>query len=165
KDAKVRTGSQASKKSFLDAAPGSKIIHIASHGIFLPERPMESYLALSANPPRAGRLSANEILEVDLSRASLIVLSACDTGRVEISKGDEIIGLSRAFLHAGTNSLVASLWPLSDESAAVIIEKFYNNIRAGKSPAKSLGLAIRKVKADSKFAHPFYWAPFEVIGG
>jgi tetratricopeptide (TPR) repeat protein len=105
----VHTGSKATKAVFLKRAPGSGLIHIASHGVFLPERPMDSYLALSAKRPEAGRLSAREILEVDLSQASLVVLSACDSGRAEIQKGDEIIGLTRAFLHAGTNLLLGPL--------------------------------------------------------
>jgi CHAT domain-containing protein/tetratricopeptide (TPR) repeat protein len=165
KDADVQIGRLASKKAFMAGAGGAGLIHIASHGVYLPERPMDSYLALSGNPPREGRLTASEVLGVDLTKAGLVVLSACDSGRAEIGAGEEVIGMTRAFLHAGTGALLATLWPLSDESAASIIEDFYSAIRAGQKPAAALTRAARKVKQDSRFSHPFFWAPFEVIGG
>jgi len=165
KDASVQIGRRASKQAFLSGAGSAGLIHIASHGVFLPERPMDSYLALSGDPPRAGRLSATEILGVDLTKAGLVVLSACDSGRAEIGAGEEVVGMTRAFLHAGTPALLATLWPLSDESAALIVEDFYTALRAGQKPAAALTGAARKVKQDPRFSHPFFWAPFEVIGG
>jgi len=165
KDASVKVGSRASKQAFLSGAGSAGLIHIASHGVFLPERPMDSYLALSGDPPRAGRLSATDVLGVDLTKARLVVLSACDSGRAEIGAGEEVVGMTRAFLHAGTGALLATLWPLSDESAASIVEDFYTAIRAGQKPAAALTRAARKVKKDPRFSHPFFWAPFEVIGG
>ena len=163
--ARVETGAQATRSAFEKAAPQARMIHVASHGVFFPERPMDSYLALSGKTPEAGRLPAQEILQMNLSRASLVVLSACNSGRGEVENGEEIIGLTRAFLHAGTTSLVASLWLLSDESAQSITGRFYEEIKKGTAPSSAMIRAAREVKQKKEFSHPFFWAPLTVIGG
>lgn len=163
--ARVETGAKATRSVFRKTAPLAGMIHVASHGVFFPDRPMDSYLALAGKTPEAGRLQAREILQMDLSRASLVVLSACNSGRGEVENGDEIIGLARAFLHAGTTSLVASLWLLSDESARVITDRFYREIKKGASPSAAMIRAAREVKQKEEFSHPFFWAPLEVVGG
>jgi CHAT domain-containing protein len=163
--AKVETGAKATRKVFEKTAPGAKMIHVASHGVFFPDRPMDSYLALAGKTPEAGRLPAQEILQMDLARASLVVLSACNSGRGEVENGEEIIGLTRAFLHAGTTSLVASLWLLSDESAQKITGRFYKEIKKGTAPSSAMIRAAREVKQKKEFSHPFFWAPLTVIGG
>jgi len=163
--AKVATGAKATRSAFEKAAPQARMIHVASHGVFFPGRPMDSYLALSGKTPEAGRLPAQEILQMDLSRAALVVLSACNSGRGEVENGEEIIGLTRAFLHAGTTSLVASLWLLSDESARSITGRFYQEIKKGTAPSAAMIRAAREVKQKKEFSHPFFWAPLTVIGG
>jgi CHAT domain-containing protein len=163
--ARVETGAKATRSVFKQTAPSARMIHVASHGVFFPERPMDSYLALSGKTPEAGRLPAQEILQMNLSRASLVVLSACNSGRGEVENGEEIIGLTRAFLHAGTTSLVASLWLLSDESAQKITNRFYQEIKMGTSPSAAMIKAAREVKKQKDYSHPFFWAPLTVIGG
>jgi CHAT domain-containing protein/tetratricopeptide (TPR) repeat protein len=163
--ARVETGAKATRSVFKQTAPSARMIHVASHGVFFPERPMDSYLALSGKTPEAGRLPAQEILQMNLSRASLVVLSACNSGRGEVENGEEIIGLTRAFLHAGTTSLVASLWLLSDESAQKITNRFYQEIKMGTSPSAAMIRAAREVKKQKDYSHPFFWAPLTVIGG
>jgi CHAT domain-containing protein len=163
--ARVETGAKATRSVFEKTAPSARMIHVASHGVFFPERPMDSYLALSGKTPEAGRLPAQEILQMNLSRAFLVVLSACNSGRGEVENGEEIIGLTRAFLHAGTTSLVVSLWLLSDESAQSITGRFYREIKKGSSPSAAMVRAAREVKKKKEFSHPFFWAPLTVIGG
>jgi CHAT domain-containing protein len=163
--ARVETGAKATRSAFEKTAPRSRMIHVASHGVFFPERPMDSFLALSGKTPEAGRLPAQEILQMNLSRASLVVLSACNSARGEVQSGEEIIGLTRAFLHAGTTSLVASLWLLSDESAQKITNRFYKEIKKGTAPSAAMIRAAREVKQQKEFSHPFFWAPLTVIGG
>lgn len=163
--ARVHTRGDATKETFLREAPASGLIHVASHGVFLPGRPMESYLALASEEPGAGRLTAAEILELDLSRARLVVLSACDTGRALVARGEEIIGLSRAFLHAGSDALLASLWPLADRAAEKLVGRFYRDVKEGEPPAAALVDAARALKSEQEFAHPFFWAPFTMVGG
>jgi len=163
--AKVATGEKATRSAFEKTAPQARMIHVASHGVFFPERPMDSYLALSGKTPEAGRLPAQKILQMNLSRAFLVVLSACNSARGEVQSGEEIIGLTRAFLHAGTTSLVASLWLLSDESAQSLTARFYNEVKKGTPPSSAMIRAARAVKQKKEFSHPFFWAPLTVIGG
>ncbi len=162
--AEVLKRDRATKQTFVDDADGARLIHLASHGVFLPDRPMESYLALAGPDPEHGRLRALEILGLDLSKARLVMLSACSSGEVEVEAGDEIVGLSRAFLHAGSPALVASLWPLADEGALSLVGGFYKRLKGGEDPTRALTEAIRELKSKKDFSHPFFWAPFELIG-
>jgi CHAT domain-containing protein len=154
----------ATKQAFLERAEQAGLIHLASHGVFLPDRPMESYLALAGGGAGRGHLAALEVLGLDLARARLVMLSACSSGEVQVDQGDEIIGLSRAFLHAGTPALIAGLWPLADESAQELVGRLYAGLKQGQSPTAALTLAKRELKRDERFGHPFYWAPYELIG-
>ena len=163
-NAKVRTGPRATKESVEGEGVDSSIIHLASHGVFLPARPMDSYLALSGKTPHGEHLSAMDILGLDLSRSRLVVLSACSSGKVKVAGGEEIVGFTRAFLHAGTPSLVASLWPISDSASMQFVKAFYGAIKKGLSPRAALARAQRAMKSSHRFSHPFYWAPFELVG-
>jgi CHAT domain-containing protein len=95
-------------------------------------------------------------------RSRLVVLSACETGLGKLQGGDEITGLTRTFLAAGADTVVASLWKVSDESTAMLMQEFYRQMGQGLAPAAALresALAVR-----TRYAHPFYWAPFVVTG-
>lgn len=92
-----------------------------------------------------------------------MTLSACDTGIGRVSRGDEIWGFTRAFLSAGSPALVVSLWPVEDEATARTMEQFYGGLRSG--PARSaLRAAQLTLLRDSRTAHPFFWAPFVLVG-
>lgn len=164
REAELGLGEQATKQRFLERAPGSALIHLGSHGVFLPERPMDSYLALAGASPEEGRLSALEVLGVDLRPARLVTLSACSSAEVQVEHGDELMGFSRAFLHAGAPALVASLWPVDDEAALALVGKLYTGLRAGQPPIAALSAAARAVKAEARHAHPFFWASLAFIG-
>ncbi|MBN2495391.1 MAG: CHAT domain-containing protein [Deltaproteobacteria bacterium] len=155
----IRMGRRATREAFVDGAPGASHVHLASHGVFVPERPMDSYLALSG-----GKLKAIEILGVDLGRARMVVLSACHSGEAQVQRGDELVGLSRAFLHAGSSALLASMWTLADQSGLEISRQLYRGVQEGLEPAAALSRAIRQVKRDERFTHPYFWAPLELIG-
>ena len=162
--AQVHKREKATKKTFISRASRAQLVHLASHGVFLPERPMESYLALSGPEPEKGHLTALDVLGTNLGSSRLVVLSACHSGEVNVEAGDEIIGLTRAFLHAGAPALVASLWPLSDETALEFVGRFYKGLKKGQSPSTALTKAIRELKADERYSHPFFWAPYSLIG-
>ena len=136
------------------------IIHIASHGEFDSVSPLFSALKLRADPQADGNLRANEVTELRLN-AQLVTLSACQTGLGKIEKGDEVIGLNRAFIYAGTRAIVSSLWRVSDVSTAIMIKHFYRNYVA-KGKADSLAEAQRQVKRF--YPHPSYWAGFALTG-
>jgi CHAT domain-containing protein len=104
-------------------------------------------------------------------QASLVTLSACQTGRSVVGGGDELFGLMRAFLSTGAASLVLSLWAVEDRSTMHFMELFYKNLARGLHK----GTAIREVQrrfiegfidedAASHYKHPYFWAPFYLVG-
>ena len=109
-------------------------------------------------------LSAYELFGLDLKRTSLVVLSACETGLSEVMKGDELIGLSRGFIYAGTPSLVVTLWEVADDSTGALMIEFYRNLKAGMDKPGALRQAQLFLKSRPEFEHPFFWAPFVMIG-
>lgn len=140
------------------------LLHFATHGIFqLGDRDvLDTWLALAPDGPGGedGKLTLTEIFDQRLS-AQMAVLSACDTGKGRVT-GEGVIGLARAFLRAGTPTVVASLWKVPDQQTALLMEEFYRQLLAGRDRAAALRLAQLKVRAS--YPNPFYWAAFVVIG-
>ena len=117
------------------------ILHFATHAIVDVERPSESFLLLSAGDADAfgnGYLQAREIVEDIELDAGLVVLSACSTARGKVSAGEGVTGLTSAFLYAGAQSVVATFWPVEDESTSELIDDFYSALQDGHSPADAL---------------------------
>jgi CHAT domain-containing protein len=135
--------------------------HFATHGVLEPDAPLFSALLTSPAAGQPSRLSLYEIVGMKL-RARLVVLSACETGLGKLRGGDEITGLTRTFLTAGADTVVASLWQVSDDSTAMLMEEFYRRMEGGLTPAAALRESALAVRA--KYPHPFYWAPFVVTG-
>jgi CHAT domain-containing protein/Tfp pilus assembly protein PilF len=132
------------------------ILHFATHSILDTEAPLFSSLVLAD-----GNLEVYKIFDLDLS-AYLVTLSACSTGLGELVAGDELTGLSRAFIYAGTPSVCVSLWDVSDTSTSELMEKFYFYLKEGKTKSEALRLA--ELDTKRKYPHPFFWAPFILIG-
>lgn len=147
---------QATLAQFAACAGERAIIHIAAHGEFRADAPLFSGIFLED-----GVLSALDIFGLRLS-ASLITLSACETGRNVISGGDELLGLSRAFLSAGAQSLLMSLWRVEDQSTQRLMLKFYSGLQAGHGKAAALRLAQLDLLGEG--LHPYFWACFELMG-
>src|SRR5216117_3896810 len=102
--------------------------------------------------------------------AHLVVLSACQTGLgsgalADVPAGDDWVGLTRAFLHAGARHVVATLWPVDDWATAELMERFYGVGDVAADPARALAEAQRALLAAPATRHPFYWAGFESVGG
>lgn len=150
------TGNEATRANLLKAAPGARFLHLASHGYFRRDNPMFSFLKLADS-----RLNFYSLLDLKLN-AELVTLSACHTGVNKVFPGDELHGLMRGFLHAGAPSLVASLWATSDASTARLMKEMYGQIRAGASKRAALRTAQLAVK--NEYGHPYYWAPFILMG-
>ena len=136
-------------------------VHFATHGILDEAAPLFSALLTSAAAGQPSRLSLYELTEMHL-RARLVVLSACETGLGRLQSGDEITGLTRTFLQAGANTVVSSLWKVSDESTALLMAGFYRGLRKGLDPSEALRQSVLDVRI--RFPHPFFWAPFIVTG-
>lgn len=174
-DATLLTGRRASKAALEDLhAPA--ILHIASHGFFLvdagaaaavlAQNPLlRSGLALAgANlPDRArgsGILTAAEAASLDLWGTHLVTLSACDTGLGEVRNGEGVYGLRRAFMLAGAESLVMSLWPVSDSVARDTMVGYYARLRSGAGRGDALRQAKLAILRQPALQHPYYWAGF-----
>ena len=104
------------------------ILHFATHAELSKEDPLSSAILLTKAGNEDGRLEVKELFGMNLN-ASLVVLSGCETGLGKLSSGDELIGLSRAFIYAGTPSVVTSLWNVEDSSTAQLMASFYKNLK------------------------------------
>lgn len=142
-----------------------RIVHFSTHGYVNEARPHFSGLLLSSprtsGQPEDGLLSAYEIFNLKL-QADLVVLSACETGLGKEVKGEGLMSLMRAFMYAGTPSVVVSLWNVNDETAADLMIRFYRNLKTGMSKSEALRQAQLQTINDNGF--PFFWAPFVLVG-
>jgi CHAT domain-containing protein/predicted negative regulator of RcsB-dependent stress response len=150
------TGPRATRDNLLRAAPSARYLHLASHGYFRRDNPMFSFLKLADS-----NLNFYSLLDLRLN-AEMVTLSACHTGVNKVFPGDELQGLMRGFLHAGAPSLVASLWATSDDSTSKLMKRMYTEITAGASKRAALRTAQLAVKDE--YGHPYYWAPFILMG-
>jgi CHAT domain-containing protein len=107
-------------------------------------------------------ITALELAGLNLWGTQLVVLSACDTGRGDVKLGEGVYGLRRAFLVAGAESLVTSLWAVQDETTYHFMEDYYRNLLAGQSRSAALQQAMQSLR--EKYPHPHFWAPFIPIG-
>ncbi|MGF1471228.1 MAG: CHAT domain-containing protein [Rubrobacteraceae bacterium] len=154
--AEVRVGSQATVTALYEEASGCDILHLACHGLFRNDNPMFSSLKLDD-----GWAMAADALKLDLDGA-LVTLSACESGKSEVIGGDEILGLTRAFLGAGAATLAVSLWLVQDETTAELMDAWYRRLRGGVGRSSALREAQLEIK--DRYPHPYYWAPFVLIG-
>jgi len=163
----VFEGKQASEKNFKQTnLQEYKRIHFASHGLIDEEKPEFSALVLSSDERGSedGYLTMREVFDLKLN-ADLVVLSACKTGLGKEVRGEGVTGISRAFLCAGTPSVLVSLWDVNDRSTADFMASFYKNMET-KNMNKSAALREARLQmiASKRFSHPYYWAPFVLIG-
>ncbi len=171
KAAKVYTRSEATEERAKQEMRRYRILHFATHGVFDPNQPMYSGILLAKGRSEDGFLEAREIANMDLN-ADLAVLSACDTARGAVQEGEGILGLSWALFVAGCPSSVLTQWKVADDSTAELMKQFYAHLKQGKSKAAALQaaqLSLLRPNPKSKirnpkWTHPFYWAPFVLIG-
>jgi tetratricopeptide (TPR) repeat protein len=152
----VLAGEAATEEAFRRYAPDAEVIHLASHAVFRQDNPLFSAIRLAD-----GWLSLNDLYSLRL-RASLVTLSACETGVSDVLAGDELVGLARGFFQAGAGSVVVSLWAVNDASTARLMQRFYRHLEAGQAPAAAMRLS--QIELRREYPHPYFWAPFLVIG-
>ena len=136
--------------------PAARVVHIATHGFFRRDNPMLSCIRLGD-----GDLTVGDVYGLRLT-ADLVTLSGCGTGLNVVAGGDELLGLTRGFLYAGARAVMVSLWDINDESTAEFMAEFYRRFVAGAGPAGALAGAMRSIKLERP--HPYYWAPFVLVG-
>lgn len=160
--------SSATRVSFRENAPTGRVLHVATHAEADTIDPLHSRILLApATQPADGpdSLLAKDIYNLKLNNVSLVTLSACETGLGRIARGDEILGFTRAFFYAGATSLIVSMWPVADESSALTMRTFYAQLADGHEAIDAMRTAQLAVMQNSRFAHPFFWAPFDLMGG
>ncbi|WP_313066886.1 CHAT domain-containing protein [Paraburkholderia sp. LEh10] len=158
----------ATRVSFRDNAPAGRVLHVATHAEADTIDPLHSRILLApATQPADGpdSLLARDIYNLKLNDVSLVTLSACETGLGRIARGDEILGFTRAFFYAGASSLIVSMWPVADESSALTMRTFYAQLADGHEAIDAMRTAQLAVMQNPRFAHPFFWAPFDLMGG
>jgi tetratricopeptide (TPR) repeat protein len=160
-------GSQATEATIKSQISQANIIHFATHGLLDYGELQGKYragvpgaLAFTPDEKEDGLLTSDEILDLKLN-ASLVVLSACDTGRGQLT-GDGVVGLSRAFITAGTPSIVVSLWAVPDKATTDLMKEFYQQMRTNPNKAQALRQAMLTMMKTRP--HPKDWAAFTFIG-
>ena len=169
-------GPQATKTSVKRYGGQYDLVLLSTHGEMIESNPLKSNLRFTPSPGDDGKLTVSEIFNLEI-KANLVTLSACDTALVlgeqeAFPQGDDLIGLSRAFIHAGTPSIIASLWKVSDDSTVEIMRAFYKNLRKMSKVDALRQAQLTMIKSDAglktgserAWSHPFYWAPFILVG-
>jgi CHAT domain-containing protein/Tfp pilus assembly protein PilF len=167
-DAQVLSGSAATESAFRRLAPMQRVLHLATFGVLNKQNPLFSFVKLAPDGEEDGRLEVHEVFGLHLA-ADLVVLSACQTGLgsgalADVPAGDDWVGFTRAFLHAGARRVVATLWPVDDWATAALMERFYGAGDVAAEPGRALAEAQRALLATAVTAHPFYWAGFVSVG-
>jgi CHAT domain-containing protein len=140
-----------------------RAVHFACHGFVEVEKPVLSCLALTAGDKDDGDLTVLEIFRMRFP-ADLVVLSACETGRGRVVRGEGIMGLTRAFMFAGAPRVLVSLWKVEDRATRALMERFYERWNGGASPAAALREAQAFVAGHERWRHPKYWAAWVLWG-
>jgi len=145
----------------IELSTGRLIIHLATHGQSRLDAPNFSSVLLAD-----GQLNAIDAFSLNLQGCELVTLSGCETGLALSGGGDEQLGLGRAFLAAGANSLVMSLWPVEDNATKELMQIFYQHLLKGESKVQALRIAQLSLlnRASSSYTHPFFWASFRLVG-
>ena len=155
---------EATEQELYIQAKQADIIHLAAHGVYDPLNPLYTRIELNPNQEHDGNVEVHEIFGLDLAKANLVVLSACETSLGEQSRGDEIVGLPRAFLYAGAPAVVTTLWSINDEASAILMESFYRQRAMGMTTAQALQAAQMHIRALNDWNSPYYWAAFSLTG-
>ena len=163
-DKKIFLQNNASKRQFLDNAGQASILHLATHAEVDVIDPLQSRILLAPEDSDTGFLNAREVYDVDLKKVSMVTLSACESGLGRIARGDEILGFTRSFFTAGASALFVSLWPVADDSTELLMSTLYKELASGKQAVVAMQTAQINVLRREKFAHPFFWAPFNLVG-
>jgi CHAT domain-containing protein len=159
-NSKALVRKDANLSAFKRYGGGFRYLHFASHGEFNADNPLNSALLLSPDGRSDGRLTVSELYSTRLE-ADLVTLSACETGLGKIANGDDVVGLTRGFLYAGSRSIVASLWKVDDEATAYLMTRFYGAL---KGTSKREALRLAQIETRKKYPHPYYWAAFQLTG-
>jgi CHAT domain-containing protein len=160
-------GNAATKKCFLENAGNYNILHLATHSFVDEDKPMNSRILFSDGQRLGGyeEMFAFELFNTRL-HAEMAVLSTCSSGCGKIHNSEGVLSLARNFIYAGVPNVVMSLWNISDNTSATIMQAFYKNLK--KNMPKDEALRNAKLDfvghADNIMAHPYYWGGMVLVG-
>lgn len=152
----VFVGDEATADALRRHGEASRFVHVATHGLFRRDNPMFSSIRLGDGP-----LSVHDLYQFRLP-AELVTLSGCGTGLSAVVGGDEQLGLVRGLLYAGARAVLLTLWDAHDSTTAAFMAGFYGRVQKGWPKARAAQAAMRELR--ERYPHPFYWAPFVLIG-
>jgi CHAT domain-containing protein/tetratricopeptide (TPR) repeat protein len=160
-------GFEANRETALRILKRYRFIHFATHGLLDTRYPRRSGLVLSLinekRKPQDGYLRLKDIYQLKLS-ADLVVLSSCESALGKDLESEGMIGLTRAFLYAGSKRVISSLWKVDDSATAELMKHFYRRLHKGEGPGLALRGAQSDLAANSEWKHPYYWAAFVLQG-
>jgi len=161
----VLLGTDATERDFKTMLRFStpRVVHLATHGLIDPAEPLRSCVALGAGGDEDGYLYSLEILSLQLDQP-MIVLSACESALGRLERGEGVVGLTRSFLAAGSQGVIASLWPVSDASTAALMMEFYEKLWGRTKASVAMWQARRAMLKSDEWSHPYFWAAFVLIG-
>lgn len=159
-NAKLFKGQQATRDAFAEFGSQADALHLATHGEWNIDDSLANYLKMANQQ----KVSQEDIFELPMEGTSIVVLSACNTAMGDGGEASYVASLAEAFWIAGSQSVVASLWAVNDESTSLLMTEFYKALKAGDSKAEALRKAQMLVRSDEKFAHPYYWSGFVLFG-
>jgi len=154
----------ATKTQFREAVGNAPMVHVAAHAEADQVDPLYSRILLANENGKENFLEAHEIIGMPMRGTSLVTLSACESGLGRIAQGDEVLGFTRSFLSAGTSSLISSLWPVSDDATEILMSTLYAELAKGRDIQSAMQAGQLAVLKVPKMSHPFFWAPFNLIG-
>lgn len=154
----------ATRSTLMAAAPKRAVLHLAAHGVYHDDDPMQSYIELQPEPGHSGHLTASEMLALPLEGTTLVTVASCTAARVAADSGREIYGITRSLIYAGAQNILLPLWEVDDEATSYWMEAFYR--AATQVP---LAEAVRRTNIEVR-RHPVYgadprlWAAFKLVG-
>ena len=158
-------GKDATESALRSKAGQAEILHIAAHGQYNKDTPLFSTIYLRQDTKNDGRLEVHEIYGLDLRKVTnLVVLSACELQEGKLGAGDEVMAMNRAFMFAGTPSVIASLWGVGEKATTDLMVGFYTHLKKGMSKAEALQQAQIEVRQSPKYRHSYDWAAFVLTG-
>jgi len=160
KDTTVLVRADATEVQVKKLLETAGVVHLATHGELSEDDPLSSAVLLVPGGGEDGRLEVREVFGLDM-HARLVVLSACETGLGKLSRGDELVGLQRAFLYAGTPAVVTTLWKVDDKATFELVRSFYTRLE-GTGAVEALRQA--QLETMRAFPHPYAWAAFGLSG-
>ncbi len=170
-DGKILTDTAATKSNFMLYARQYGIIHLATHAYANDSNPFTSYIAFYPQKDSTAletRLYEPEIYNLNLSQSSLVILSACETGKGRLISGEGVMSLSRAFSYAGCPSVITSLWKAEDNATAFIMQQLYKYLQQGLNKDEALQKAklayLESDQVETRFKTPGFWANLILVG-